>query len=121
MNTLLEKPSTAGRKQKTVAAEPAERIALAKSTTASDAGRAGQMLALQCTWDIEGVAEEIAKIADRIDDYGALTAEALLRCYALRILVLNGQLMSFLGGDNTTMGDMHWKIFRGTRPFEGCQ
>ncbi|GAB2731682.1 hypothetical protein [Comamonas sediminis] len=92
-----------------------------KSVPAAQAGRAGQMLALQCTWDIEGVAEEIAKIADRIDDYGALTAEALLRCYALRILVLNGQLMSFLGGDNTTMGDMHWKIFRGTRPLEGGQ
>lgn len=91
-----------------------------KSVPAAEAGRAGQMLALQCTWDIEGVAEEIAKIADRIDDYGTLTAEALLRCYALRILVLNGQLMSFLGGDNTTMGDMHWKLFRGTRPFEGA-
>ncbi|WP_312417819.1 hypothetical protein [Comamonas sp.] len=92
-----------------------------KSVPAAQAGRAGQMLALQCTWDIEGVAEEIAKIADRIDDYGTLTAEALLRCYALRIIVLNGQLMSFLDGDNTTMGDMHWKIFRGTRPFEGGQ
>lgn len=92
-----------------------------KSVPAAQAGRPGRLLALQCTWDIESVAGEIAKLGDRVDEYPALAIEGLLRCYALRVLALNSQLMAYLDDDGTTLGDMHQKVFQSTRPFEGGQ
>ena len=119
MNAVLEKPSAAIREHKHAAAEPVESKASPESVPATQAGRPGKLLALQCTWDIESVAGEIAKLGDRLDDYSTLTVEGLLRCYALRILALNAQLMAYLDDDGTTLCDMHRKLFRGTRPFEG--
>lgn len=52
------------------------------------------MLALQCTWDISGLAEAVALMADEAAADGNVTAEALLRCYGVRI-ALKDFLTSF--------------------------
>ena len=83
------------------------------------AGRTGELLALQCTWDIEAIADEVVKLGNSIDDYSLGALEGLLRCYGLRIQELTGQLMAYLSQDGTTAGDMHWKVFRESRPFRG--
>lgn len=91
-----------------------------KDTPVHEAGRTGKILALQCTWDISAVAEEVAKMGDWITEADSpATLEGLLRCYGLRIQALNGQVMAYLDGDGTTAGEMHKEIFKGTRPFRG--
>lgn len=91
-----------------------------KDTPVHEAGRTGKLLALQCTWDISVVAEEVAKMGDWIVEADSpATLEGLLRCYGLRIQALNGQVMAYLDGDGTTAGEMHREIFKGTRPFRG--
>ncbi|MBB6577970.1 hypothetical protein HNP33_002038 [Comamonas odontotermitis] len=90
-----------------------------KDTPVHEAGRTGKVLALQCTWDVGVVAEEIVKLGDWLEDYNPATLEGLLRCYGLRIQALNGKLMAYLDGDGTTAGDVHRELFKGSRPFRG--
>ncbi len=78
-----------------------------------------RMLALQCTWDISGIAEAVTLMADGAAAEGNVAAEALLRCYGTRISTLNGLLMAYLDEDGLTAKDMHNKIFGQAKPFEG--
>lgn len=90
-----------------------------KDTPAHQAGRTGRMLALQCTWDTDGIAAEVLNLSNSIDDYSNITLEGLLRCYGLRIQALNSQLMAYISQDGTTAGEMHQAIFHYSRPFRG--
>jgi len=90
-----------------------------KNTAAHEAGKVGLRLAQECTWDIDAVAFEIAALADRVDGYASNHLESLLRCYSLRIITLNSQLMAFLDQDGTTAGEMHRAVFLDSRPFQG--
>ncbi len=70
------------------------------------------MLALQCTWDIEAIAGAVNALADEVGADGDIAAEALLRCYGVRIATLNSQVMSYLDNDTgVTAEHMHKAIF----------
>ena len=69
-------------------------------------------LALQCTWDISKLADAVTLMADEASADGDVTAEALLRCYGVRIATLNSQVMSYLDNDTgVTAEHMHKAIF----------
>lgn len=90
-----------------------------KNTAAHEAGEVGKQLALRCTWDIDAVACEIARLAGRVTEYDTAHLESLLLCYGLRIQALNGQVIAFFDQDGTTAGEMHRHIFMRSRPFPG--
>lgn len=90
-----------------------------KNTAVHEAGQVGLQLARRCTWDIDAVACEVAKLADRVDDYDAAHLESLLLCYGLRLQTMNGQVMAYFDQDGTTAGEMHQHIFMRSRPFPG--
>lgn len=90
-----------------------------KNTAAHEAGDVDTQLALRCTWDIDAVACEVAKLANRVSEYDPSHLESLLLCYGLRIQALNNLLIAYLDQDGTTAGDMHRQIFKGSRPFGG--
>lgn len=70
------------------------------------------MLALQCTWDIEGIARAVNTLADEVGAEGDIAIDALLRCYGMRIATLNSQVMSYLDKDTgVTAEHMHKAIF----------
>ncbi len=80
------------------------------------------MLALQCTWDIEGIARAVNTLADEVGAEGDIATEALLRCYGVRIATLNSQVMSYLDNDTgVTAEHMHKAIFGRMKQFEGLQ
>ena len=69
-------------------------------------------LALQCTWDIEGIAGAVRTLADEVGADGDIAHEALLRCYGMRIAALNSQVMAYLDNDlGVTAERMHAAIF----------
>lgn len=79
------------------------------------------MLALQCTWDIEGIAGAVKALADEAGAEGDIATEALLRCYGMRIVTLNSQVMSYLNEDTgVTAEHMHKVIFGKAKQFEGA-
>lgn len=79
------------------------------------------MLALQCTWDISGLAEAVALMADEAAADGNVTAEALLPCYGVRIATLNSQVMSYLDNDiGVTAEHMYKAIFGRMKQAEGA-
>lgn len=90
-----------------------------KNTAAHEAGEVGTQLALRCTWDIDAVACEIARLAGRVTEYDPAHLESLLLCYGLRIQALNGQVIAYFDQDGTTAGEMHRHIFMRSRPFPG--
>ena len=77
------------------------------------------MLALQCTWDISGIAEAVTLMADEAAAEGSVRTEALLRCYGTRIATLNGLVMAYLDNDGTTNKYMHGEIYGSAKSFEG--
>lgn len=80
------------------------------------------MLALQCTWDIDGIAGAVKALADEVGAEGDIATEALLRCYGMRIVTLNSQVMSFLDRDaGVTAEHMHKAIFGKAKQFEGAE
>ena len=80
------------------------------------------MLALQCTWDIEGIAGAVNSLADEVGSEGDIAIEALLRCYAMRIATLNSQVMSNLDKETqVTAEHMHKAIFGRMKQAEGAQ
>lgn len=79
-----------------------------------------RMLALHCTWDISGIAEAVTLMAETAAADGDVAAEALLRCYGMRIATLSGLLMAYLDEDGLTAQDMRRKIFGRAKPFEGA-
>ncbi|QIL69591.1 hypothetical protein G7048_03910 [Diaphorobacter sp. HDW4B] len=95
-----------------------EEIPVTTATEAHKAGEKGRLLALQCTWDIDAVANAVTSMADEI--VGDSLTEGLLRCYGTRIMSLNGALMSYLDQDPMTAKDMHRKVFGGAKAFEGA-
>ncbi|WP_284337664.1 hypothetical protein [Comamonas sp. NoAH] len=77
------------------------------------------MLALQCTWDISGIAEAVTLMADEAEADGNIAPAALLRCYGMRIATLNSQVMSYLDMDHgVTAEHMHKAIFGNAKSFE---
>lgn len=77
------------------------------------------MLALQCTWDIDGIAGAVKALADEVGAEGDIAIEALLRCYGMRITALNSQVMSYLDkGTGVTAEHMHKAIFGHFKPEE---
>ncbi len=80
------------------------------------------MLALQCTWDIEGIAGAVNALADEVGAEGEIAIEAMLRCYGMRIATLNSQVMSYLDKDaGVTAEHMHKAIFGRKKQFEGAK
>lgn len=76
------------------------------------------MLALQCTWDIEVMADAVNALADEV---GA-DWEVLLRCYGVRIATLNLLVMSYLNEETgVTAEHMHKAIFGRMKQAEGAQ
>lgn len=75
-------------------------------------------LALQCTWDISGLAEAVTLMADEAAADGNVSASALLRCYGTRIATLNGLVMAYLDGDRTTAKYMHGEIYGSAKAFD---
>lgn len=81
-----------------------------------------QMLALQCTWDIEGLANAVTQMAKEVGAEGDIKTEALLRCLGIRIVTLNAQVMSYLDKDTgVTSEHMHKVIFGKAKQFEGAE
>ncbi len=95
-----------------------EEVPVTTATEAHKAGEKGRLLALQCTWDIDAVANAVTSMADEI--VGDSLTEGLLRCYGTRIMSLNGALMAYLDQDPMTAKDMHRKVFGGAKAFEGA-
>lgn len=80
------------------------------------------MLALQCTWDIEGIASAVTQMAKEVGAEGDIKTEALLRCYGMRITTLNSQLMSYLGEEKgVTEQHIHKAIFGRLKQAEEAQ
>lgn len=80
------------------------------------------LLALQCTWDISGIAEAVTLMAEEVGADGNVAAEAVLRCYSTRIATLNALVMSYLDKDiGVTAKHMHKAIFGRTQQFEVAQ
>lgn len=80
------------------------------------------MLALQCTWDIEGIASAVTQMAEEVGAEGDIKTEALLRCYGMRIATLNSQVISYLGGEKgVTEQHMHKAIFGRLKELEGAE
>ena len=78
-------------------------------------------LALQCTWDIEGIARAVNTLADEVGAEGDIATEALLRCYGVRIATLNSQVMSYLDNDiGVTAEHMYKAIFGRMKQAEGA-
>lgn len=76
------------------------------------------MLALQCTWDISKLADAVTLMADEAAADGDVTAEALLRCYGVRIATLNSQVMSYLDNDTgVTAEHMYREIYGSAKAF----
>ncbi len=92
-----------------------------KDTESHEAGEVGTQLALRCTWDIDALACEIAKLAGRVREYDPLPLESVLLCYSNRMQALNNLVMAHLDQDGTTAGEIHNGIFFGSRPFAGDQ
>ena len=80
------------------------------------------MLALQCTWDIEGIAGAVNALADEVGAEGDISVEALLRCYGMRITALNSQVMSYLDQEPcVTAEHMHKAIYGKAKQLEGAE
>ena len=80
------------------------------------------MLALQCTWDISGIAEAVTLMAEEVGADGNVAAEAVLRCYSTRIATLNSLLMSYLDNETgVTAEHMRKAIFGRAKQFEEAQ
>jgi len=84
-----------------------------------ETGEVGTQLALRCTWDIDALACEIAKLAGRVREYDPLPLESVLLCYSHRMQALNNLVMAHLDQDGTTAGEMHKGLFFGSRAFTG--
>lgn len=80
------------------------------------------MLAVQCTWDISKLADAVTLMADEAAADGNVTAEALLRCYGVRIATLKSQVMSYLDNDTgVTAEHMYKAIFGRMKQAEEAQ
>lgn len=86
-----------------------------------ETGEVGTQLALRCTWEVDALACEIAKLAGRVREYDPLPLESMLLCYSHRMQALNNLVMAHLDQDGTTAGEIHNGIFFGSRPFAGDQ
>lgn len=82
---------------------------------------ARHLLALQCTWDIDGIADAVNGLADEVAA-GEIAIEPLLRCYGMRLSMLNSLVMSYLDNETgLTAEDMHKALFGRMRKFERAE
>lgn len=90
-------------------------------TQFSEGGEKAALLARECTYDIEPLANMLIRLAE--DQRMATSPEAapspaVLRMLGCRIKELNSVLMSYLCNDGISMDDAHTAIFHDAIPFE---
>lgn len=74
-----------------------------------------RLFALDCSYDIQGLADAVTLMGDELDDEAVnfTRITALLRCYGTRIRDLNSVLMSFVDEDALRVLDMKHMLYRG--------
>lgn len=74
-----------------------------------------RLFALDCSYDIQGLADAVTLMGDELDDEAVnfTRITALLRCYGTRIRDLNSILMSFIDEDALRVLDMKHMLYRG--------
>ncbi|WP_278535679.1 hypothetical protein [Delftia acidovorans] len=74
-----------------------------------------RLFALDCSYDIQGLADAVTLMGDELDDEAVnfTRITALLRCYGTRIRDLNSILMSFIDEDPLSARHMKHTLYRG--------
>lgn len=81
---------------------------ITSDTELPEGGKVAETMMARVTYDIAGMSEAVAGLAEEIDDQNHA---ALARCYGLRIGALNSVLMSYLSGDSITLLDAHQQLY----------
>lgn len=84
-----------------------ETTAITPSTTMTEAAEIGKNQALDCSYLIEEISNEMILLAEELRALGQRRYWALLNCHGTRINALNGLVMGFLDNDAASISEAH--------------
>ena len=81
-------------------------------TFTRNAGEKGVSMILQCTYDIDGIADAITTLPEEYGMDGEPALAAVLRCFGTRIAALNSMVMSHLNMDELKLREVQHTLYR---------